>query len=71
MSTVQNGQHRRVARDSPNRLADNEFVERRNYLIDEDLHAGYQIPAILTGIILFGLLSMVLSVLAILLTGSQ
>ncbi len=71
MATVDSGQHCRIVGKSPGKSAENGPIRQRNFLIDEDLHAGYLIPAILTGIILFGLLSMVFSVLAILLTGSQ
>jgi hypothetical protein len=35
---------------------------QRTKLIRDDLKAGYRIPGILTGIVLFGLVSMVLSV---------
>jgi len=35
---------------------------QRTKLIRDDLQAGYRIPAILAGIILFGLVSMALSV---------
>ena len=71
MATAEHGRPRHIVGKSPSRPAANWLGKQRNDLIDEDLHAGYQIPAILTGIILFGLLSMVFSVLAILLTGSQ
>jgi len=39
------------------------FSEReRKALIDEDLAAGYQVPAILMGVMVFGFLSIVVSV---------
>ena len=70
MATISHGQRRRIGKTLHRRMADNRFDERHDHLADDDLHAGYQIPGILTGIVLFGLLSMILSVLVILWSSS-
>ncbi len=66
MATVHESRHGRIGNSLHQELVDNDSTNRHDRLIDDDLHAGYEIPGILTGIIVFGLLSMVLSVLAIL-----
>ena len=63
MATVDYGDRRSLR----TRLTDTAFAEKHKKLLQEDLNAGIQISVILTGIILFGLLSMVLSVFAIML----
>ena len=71
MATLKLAVHPGIVDRLPHQLTGKHRNEQSKRLIEDDLHAGYQIPAILTGIILFGLISMVLSVVAIVLLGAQ